>query len=95
MARSRYVFTLTTPSINEETAKAFKIMNQTLGFEVIANSQDGDGYEFRPVLQDAANQIPQENEQMTEVQLKRRRVSFGKMGPWGRFGKSTEKKGKN
>ena len=62
---------------------------------MIANSQDGDEYEFRPVLQEAANQIPQDNEQMTEVELKRRRVSFGKRESWGRFGKSTEKKGKN
>ena len=71
MARNRYKVIVTTPPINKETAKALKIMNQTMGFEVIANSQDSDGFELRPVLQDAAKQIPQENEKMAEGELER------------------------
>ena len=71
MARSRYVLTVTTPPINAETAEAFKIINQTMRRRVIANSQDGDGYELRPVLQDATKQIPLEKEQMTEGELEK------------------------
>ena len=42
---SRYVFKVRTLPINEETAEVFRIMNQTRRFGVIANSQDGYGYE--------------------------------------------------
>ena len=42
-----------------------------MGLGVIANSQDGDIYELRPVLKDVAEQIPPENEQMTERELER------------------------
>ena len=66
MARRRYVVTVTTPAINEETAEAFKIMNQMMGFNVTANSQDGEEYGLLLVLKDAAKQIPTEKEQMTD-----------------------------
>ena len=46
-------------------------MSQTMGFGVIVNSQDGDGYELRPVLKDVIKQKLKENEQMTEGELKR------------------------
>ena len=71
MTRSRYVFTVTTPPMNEETADAFRFLNQIMVFGVIVNSHDGDGYELRPVLQDAAKQIPQEKEQMTDGEQER------------------------
>ena len=45
MVRSRYVFTVRRLPINEEPAEAFRIMNQTRRFGVIANSQDGYGYD--------------------------------------------------
>ena len=45
IVRSRYVFKVRTLPINEETAEVFRIMNQTRRFGVIANSQDGYGYE--------------------------------------------------
>ena len=34
------MFTITTPPINEETAEAFTVMNQTMASGVIANSQE-------------------------------------------------------
>ena len=70
--RSRYVITITTPQINKETAQAYKSMNQTLGFAVIAKSQNGDGYKLRPVLKDVAKLKPKEDEQMTEGEKERR-----------------------
>ena len=63
------MFTITTPPINEETAEAFKVMNHTMASGVIANSQDGDGYELRPVPKDVAKPIPQKNEQMAGGEL--------------------------
>ena len=66
------MFTITTPQINEETAEAYKSMNQTLGFGVIAKSQKGDGYKLRPVLKDEAKLKPKENEQMTEGEIEKR-----------------------
>ena len=65
------MFTITTPPINEETAEAFKIMSQTMGFGAIANSQDGDEYELRSVLKDESKLIPKINEQMTEEEMER------------------------
>ena len=46
-------------------------MSQTMGFGVVANSQDGDGYELRPVLKGVIKQIPKEKEQMTEGEMER------------------------
>ena len=35
MARKRYVLTVTTPTLNEETAEVFRIMKKTMGFSVL------------------------------------------------------------
>ena len=65
MARRRYVFNVTKPLVNEETAEVFKFMSQTMGFSATTSSQDGDGYELRPVLK------PTEKENMTDGDFQR------------------------
>ena len=42
--------------------EAVKVMNQTMGSCVIANSQDKEGFELRPVLRGVAKTIPSEKE---------------------------------